>query len=179
MSHRWLLFASLLLAACHSAGPYGYSRSYEPLSAEEAAAAGARELDPVMAKRVPQEWKRSRVSVFGVVLERADAAGGVADLTLSMRTLAERNLCDAAEETTCRVTVSPHEHARVHAIVKLRSSDVSGTHGLQAGSLVRVIGRLAAGPAASDGTSVLEVEYYRHWPRGEYVTTLDSDHMRR
>jgi hypothetical protein len=179
MSHRWLPLASLLLAACHSAGPYGYSRSYEPLSSEEAAAAGARELDPVMAQRVPQEWKRTRVSVFGVVLERADAAGGVADLTLSMRSLAERNLCDAAEEASCRVTVSPHEHARVHAIAKLRPSDVSGARGLQAGSLVRVIGRLAAGTAQTDGASVLEVEYYRHWPRGEYVTTLDSDHMRR
>lgn len=179
MSHRWLPLASLLLAACHSAGPYGYSRTYAPLSAEEEAAAGTRELDPVMAERVPREWKRTRVSVFGVVLERADTAGGAADLTLSMRTLSERNLCDAAEEATCRVTVTPHEHARVHAITKLRPSDVSGARGLQAGSLVRVIGRLAAGPAAGDGTLVLEVEYYRHWPRGEYVTTLDSDHMRR
>jgi len=170
--------ASLAIAGCHSAGPYGYSRVYSPLDAEEDAAEASRELDPVMVQRAPEEWKRQKISLFGVVKGRKEAPGGGAFLTLSMRTLAQRNLCDAPDEDTCRVTVGEREHVIVHVVAKLSGEDDIGKRSVAPGSLVRVIGQLAddVGP---DGAPVLSASYLRHWPRAEYVTMSDSEHMRR
>ncbi len=162
---------TLLLLGCHSAGPYGYARSYQPLSAEASASQGAREFDPVMAERDKEDWKKGAVSLFGVVKARTSAKGGGAYLTLSMRTLSDRNLCDDFDEDSCRVTVSEHEHATLHAIVKLTSDDEVGQYSVGKGSLVRVIGKLTDEVDPDDGASVLLVSYYRHWPRLFFVTT--------
>jgi hypothetical protein len=169
----------LPLAACHSAGQYGYSRQYQPLSAEESALDGAREYDPVMAERDKDEWHKSTTSLFGVVKARSSAKDGSAYLTLSMRTLSERNLCDDADEETCRVTVSAHEHAIVHAALKLENGDDIGEHSIGKGSLVRVVGKLTEEVDPDDGGPVLRVSYYRHWPRNFYVTTAAAPGMTR
>jgi len=168
-----------LLLACHSAGPYGFSRAYQPLSAEESAAQGTREYDPVMSGRDKDDWKKGAVSLFGVVKARSQGKDGSAYLTLSMRTLSERNLCDDFDEDTCRVTVSDHEYAIVHASVKLGSEDDIGAHSVGVSSLVRVIGKLSDEVDPGDGTPVLRASYYRHWPRHFFVTTADADHMQR
>src|SRR6187551_1388423 len=147
---------TLLLLGCHSAGPYGFARTYQPLSAEQNALEGAREFDPVMAERDKEDWKKS---------------------TVSMRTLSDRNLCDEFDEDTCRVTVSEHEHATIHAIVKLTSDDEVGEHSVGKGSLVRVVGKLTDEVDPDDGASVLRVSYYRHWPRHFYVTTAMASGM--
>jgi hypothetical protein len=44
---------------------------------------------------------------------------------------------------------------------------------------VRVIGKLNDEVDANDGAPVLVAGYYRHWPRGSFVTTADRDHMKR
>ena len=176
---RFALVLPLVLAACHSAGPYGFSRTYQPLSAEDSAAEGAREYDPVMAARDKEEWKKTPTSLFGVVKTRTQAKDGSAYLTLSMRTLSERNLCDDFDEDTCRVTVSEHEHAVLHATVKLSSEDDIGPNSVGRGSLVRVIGKLTDEVDAEDGAPVLRASYYRHWPRNFFVTTADANHMTR
>ena len=172
-------FLTLVLAGCHSPGLYGYSKSYSALSEEEDAAEDAAEYDPVMAERVPEEWRKKAISVFGIVESRKPGAGGKVDLTLSVRTLAPLNLCDEGGEDTCRVTVSDREHAVVHALVALRREDDVGKHGVTAGSLVRVIGTLADGVDAEDGTTVFQAKYYRHWPRNFYVTTAAASYLRR
>lgn len=169
--------AALCLVACHSAGPYGFARSYQPASAEESAAEGAREYDPVMAERDREAWKKGKVSLFGVVKQRASAKDGGAYLTLSMRTLSERNLCDDFDEETCRVTVSEHEHAVLHATLTLTRDDEIGAHSVGKGSLVRVIGTLTDEVDPSDGAPVLRVSYYRHWPRHFFVTTASRSQM--
>lgn len=174
----WCLPFACAIVACSSPGQYGYSRAYSPLDAEAKAGEGAREYDPVMAKRVPDEWKKSKIMLFGVVKARKDVAGGGTDLTLGMRALAERNLCDDADESSCRVTVSNREHATVHVLARLASGDDIGKFSVQIGSLLRVVGHLTD-DAAPDGDAVVRADYYRHWPRGEYVTTADSEHMRR
>lgn len=168
-----------LLFACHSAGPYGFSRTYQPLSAEEAAAQGSREYDPVMAARDKDDWKKGSVSLYGVVKARSQSKDGSAYLTLSMRTLSDRNLCDDFDEDTCRVTVSDHEHAIVHANLKLASEDDIGEHSVGKGSLLRVIGKLSDEVDPQDGAPVLRASYYRHWPRHFFVTSADADHMQR
>ena len=167
-----------LLAACHSAGPYGFSRTYSALSAEEDAAEGAKEYDPVMIERAPGSWRGQRVSIFGVVKERKEGQGGSAYLTLSVRTLASRNLCDQEDQDTCRVTVSDHEFAVLHAVAKLRPNDALGKESLAPGSLVRVIGKLTDDVDKTDGAAILQANYYRHWPRNYFVTMADRDHMR-
>jgi hypothetical protein len=167
------------VVGCSGAGPYGYSRTYTPLDEEEKALGNSKEFDPVMAQRVPDEWKKARVNLFGVVKARKEAAGGGAYLTLGMRTLGTRNLCDEADEATCRVTVSAREHAAVHVVVRLRSGDDFGKLSVQPGSLLRLVGRLGDDVDPADGGAVLLVEFYRHWPRGEFVTMADSEHMRR
>ena len=168
---------TLLLLGCHSAGPYGFARTYQPLSAEQNAVEGAREFDPVMAERDKEDWKKATVSLFGVVKAKSSAKNGGAYLTLSMRTLSERNLCDEFDEDTCRVTVSEHEHATIHAIVKLTNDDEVGAQSVGKGSLVRVVGKLTDEVDPDDGASVLRVSYYRHWPRHFYVTTAMASGM--
>jgi hypothetical protein len=172
-----ILAVGLWVMGCASAGPYGYAREYVPLDEEDSHLNGTRELDPVMIERAPETWKKSRISVFGVVKERKQGTGGASDLTLSMRSLATRNLCDSRDEETCRVTVTEREHALVHAIVALKGEDDLGKKAVMPGSLVRVIGRLAEG-VEKDGAYVLQAEYIRHWPRDEYVTTGERDSMR-
>jgi hypothetical protein len=132
-----------------------------------------------MVERMPEAWKKAKITVFGVVKRRTDAKGGGAYITLGMRTVADRNLCDAPDESSCRVTVSAREHAVVHAIARLRSGDDLGNTSILPGSLVRVVGHLTDDVDPSDGALVMRADYYRHWPRGEYVTMADSDHMKR
>jgi hypothetical protein len=170
---------SLALVGCGSAGQYGHSPVYAPLGDEEAAAAGAKEYDPVMAKRSPDQWKGKTVSVFGIVAGRSAGSGGKAEVKLSVRTLEPRNLCDSGDDDSCRVTVSEHEHAVVHALLRLSTEDDIGEHSVGARSLVRVIGTISDEVDPSDGEPVLQAKFYRHWPRGFYVTTADRKYMRR
>ncbi len=172
--------ASLIVGpGCHSAGTYGHAVNYEPHGDEEDAAENALEYDPVMASRFPEEWHGKPVSAFGVVEGRAPGSSGSADLLLSVRSLAPRNLCDEGGEVTCRVTVSDREHARLHARVRLDGGDDVGRKAVEVGSLVRVIGQLEDTVHEQDGSAVLHASYYRHWPRGEFVTTAARSYMRR
>lgn len=171
--------AVLFALGCHSPGQYGHSRAYSPLDAEEEAVANAKELDPVMAQRAPDKWRGKDISLFGVVLQRKAGQDGSADLKLSVRTLAPRNLCDNREEDSCRVTVSDRQHGIVHVLLKLEADDDIGRLSVGAGSLLRVVGRLSDDVDGEDGSMVLKGSYYRHWPRGFYVSNKDSSHMRR
>lgn len=172
--------SALLLAfatACSSAGPYGYSRTYAPLSAESDAVEGAREFDPVMAERDKAEWTKHKTTLFGVVTKRAEGPAGTAYITLSVRNLEIRNLCEAMDEETCRVTVSEHEFAILHAQLKLVPADDLGEKSLNRGSLVRIVGKLTDEVDKEDGASVIKADYYRHWPRNYFVTTASRPDM--
>jgi hypothetical protein len=172
-----LLAGALLVVGC-GAGPYGHSRVYAPLGGESAATEGAEELDPVMARRDPARWHVKKVSLFGIVTKRADAGPHAGKLTLSVRTLAARNLCESADEESCRVTVSSHEFDVVEAAVRFTDpADELGELSVGVGSLVRVVGSIA--PDAGDGALVVQAAYYRHWPRGYYVTDEAASVLRR
>ena len=177
MRHRLPAFALLFVTACSSAGPYGFSRTYSPLSAEADAAEGARDYDPVMVERDKADWKKAKISVFGIVQKRSEGPAGMAYVTLSVRTLEVRNLCESLDEQTCRVTVGQHEFAVVHALLKLAPGDDIGEKSLNRGSLVRVVGKLTDEVDPEDGTSVLKADYYRHWPRNFFVTTASRPDM--
>lgn len=170
---------AVALGACSSAGPYGYSRVYSPLSEEAQAAEGAEPYDPVMAQRLPDRWKGKKVSLFGIVKSRDAGARGASRVKLSLRTLEDRNLCEAEPEDTCRVTVGEREHAVLHALVQLDAEDDLGAASVGPGSLLRVIGTIGDEVDPGDGTLVVRGTYYRHWPRNQFVTTAARSHMRR
>ncbi len=168
-----------LALGCASAGPWGFSREYAPLSPEEDAAAGAKTYDPVMIGRRFHEWKGKPVSVFGIVEEVGKTSSGQTDLTLSVRVLQDRNLCESASEDSCRVTVSEHEFAVLHAYVDLKPAEQSGEHRLLTGSLIRVIGPVSKDNHPKTGGPLIEASYYRHWPHKYFVTTADREYMKR
>jgi hypothetical protein len=171
--------ALLLFAACHSPGPYGFSPNYATVDAEESATSGATEYDPVMAQRDPEGWRKKRVMLVGVVTTRGTGPGGGAYVSLSVRRLEPRNLCDNAnDEDSCRVTVSDRDFGVVHALARLSPDDDYGPHSVGPGSLVRVVGTFGEDLDPTDGTPVLRASYYRHWPRNFYVTRASAVHMR-
>jgi hypothetical protein len=177
---RLLAAASLVPFAIGCAGPglYGHAKTYAPLADEEKAIAGAREYDPVMAVRQPEEWSKQPVSLFGVVTNRG-ATGGVAYLQISVRKLEPRNLCEnAQDEDTCRVTVSDTEFGVVHAAVTLKGEDDVGEHSVGPGSLLRIVGQLGQDTDPNDGTPIIRATYYRHWPRHSFVTKAAASQMR-
>ncbi|HEY1695709.1 MAG TPA: hypothetical protein VGG39_26255 [Polyangiaceae bacterium] len=174
-----LLVALLVaLAGCHSAGPYGHSPRYVELSDETAAVAGAKEYDPVMVERQPDEWRKGRVVLFGVVESRTAGPGGQALLKLSVRRLEGRNLCESGQDDdTCRVTVSDKDFGVVYALVQVRGDDDVGPHAVGQRSLLRIVGTLGQ-DVAPDGAPIVHALYYRHWPNYFYVTRASARDMR-
>jgi len=176
---RCVLLVSLALAGCHGAGPYGHAVNYEPLGEEETAIAGAREYDPVMFQRQPEEWRAKPTMLFGIVTVRGNGSGGGAYLTLSVRRLEPRNLCvNGNDEDSCRVTVSDKDFGVVHAVVSLRPEDNVGEHSMGIGSLVRLVGMFGEAVDTNDGAPTMRASFYRHWPRYTYVTKASAGNMR-
>jgi hypothetical protein len=171
MHNRWILAAAALTASCHSAGPYGHSKIYSPLGDEERAVAGNAEYDSLLAERSFDKLKGKSVWLFGVVTNRGSGPGGAAYVAVSLRTLQQRNLCENDDEDSCRVTVSDREMGRVHVLAALAADDDLGEHSVGLGSLLRVAGTVTTDIDPTDGTPIIRVSYYRHWPRGFYVTT--------
>jgi hypothetical protein len=167
-----------LCAACHSPGPYGHAPNYAPLDDEAHALTGAREYDPVMYVRQPDEWRKSAVALFGVVESRAPGPGGGALLKLTVRRLEPRNLCENdKDDDSCRVTVSDKDFGVVYALVTLRGDDDIGPKSVGAKSLVRIVGNVGQEPR-DDGAPVVRAAYYRHWPMHTYVTRAAAADMR-
>jgi hypothetical protein len=162
-----------------SAGPYGHAPAYAPRGDEKGAIAHAREYDPVMFVRQPDEWRKGDVVLFGVVTNRGAGPGGASYLTLSVRRLEPRNLCENAhDDDTCRVTVSDRDFGVVHALVLLTGDDDMGEHSVAAGSLVRLVGRFGENADPNDGGAILRATWYRHWPRYFFVTSAARGQMR-
>jgi hypothetical protein len=170
---------SCAVAACHSPGPYGHSPRYVELGDETGAASGAREYDPVMVLRQPDEWRKGKVSLFGVVESRTAGPGGQALLKLSVRRLETRNLCESEQdEDSCRVTVSDKDFGVVWALVRLRGDDDVGPHAVGQRSLLRIVGNVGQDVSPADGAPVVHGLYYRHWPAFFYVTRASARDMR-
>jgi hypothetical protein len=173
-----LLAVGALVAACHSAGPYGHAREYVVLDEETKALSGSREYDPVMAQRQAEEWRKGKIVLFGVVQSRSPGAGGRARLKLSVKALAPRNLCDNKDDDeSCRVTVSSKDFGVVSVLVSLTAQDDVGPHSVAPKSLLRVVGTIGQDVSESDGAPVVRAEWYRHWPPFFYVTLASARDM--
>jgi hypothetical protein len=160
---------------CHSAGPYGHAPRYVELSEETTAAAGAREYDPVMVERQPDEWRKGKVTLFGVVDSRTPGPGGQAMLKLSVRRLEQYNTCqNQQDEDSCRVTVSDKDFGSVYALVQLRGDDDVGPRSVGQRSLLRIVGSLGQDVSPTDGAPILHTSFYRHWPVYFYVARASA-----
>jgi hypothetical protein len=172
-----LLVCAVLACSCASAGPWGHAPDYAPLDGEAQAVEGARELDPVMSRRTPDEWTQGMVTFFGVVV-RGTPSDDAALLDVSIRKLAPRNLCSAPESDTCRVTVSDREFGSIKVALRMTAAEKDGPERMSSGSLLRLVGRLKPDPQQPDKL-MLEANWHRHWPRGFYVTESFRDEMTR
>jgi hypothetical protein len=174
-----LVFLAMLAAGCASAGRYGYARTYVALDDEAAWATRAEEPVYDDIRRAPEPYRGRVVSFFGIVRSVGQTGGAQARLALQVRTHQERHLCEEDSESTCRVTVSARDGGAFTAVVTLRPDDLDGENRLQTNSLVRVFGTVTPGEYDPEGGPVVQVQYYRHWPRGQYVTTASAELMRR
>jgi hypothetical protein len=176
---RGALALVALAVACHGAGPYGHSPKYVELDDETTATTGAREYDPVMVQRQPEEWRAGKTALFGVVLGRTAGPSGQALLKLGVRRLEARNLCDNGDDDdSCRVTVSDMDFGIVWALVSLHGGDDVGPQAVGLRSLVRVVGTIGQDVSPADGSPVIRASWYRHWPALYYVTKSSARDMR-
>jgi hypothetical protein len=149
------------------------------LSEESAAAAGAREYDPVMVERRPEEWRKGTIVLFGVVESRSAGPGGQAMLRVGVRRLEPRNLCENQnDDDSCRVTVSDRDFGEVWVLTSLRGEDDVGPHPVAARSLLRVVASLGDEPSPGGPGQVLHARYYRHWPAFFYVTRSSAHELK-
>jgi hypothetical protein len=182
---RWLSTAvtalSILLPACGGAGRYGYAQTYVALGDEESWVARANNeavYDEV--RRMPESYRAQTLSFFGVVTGVEGAHGSTpARVSIQIRTHQARHLCDDETDRSCRVTVSARDGGPLTAVVSLRPDDAAGENRVQVFSLLRVFGSLVPGEYDAAGGPVIRADFYRHWPRGEYVTTDAASAMRR
>lgn len=169
----WLAAAwiGLALLGCSGAGRFGYARTYVPLGEEDRYLRLAEESVYDEVRRMPDRFRNKLISWFGVVTDVQPAASGEARVAMQVRTHQERHLCEEPEEHSCRVTVSEQSGGPFTAVLRLSPDDRAGENRLQPGSLVRVYGDVVVGEYDAQGGPVLRARHYRHWPRGQYVTT--------
>jgi hypothetical protein len=170
---------TLLSGACGGGGQYNHARTYKPLDAEEDHLEAAEQhvsLEEV--KRDPNGFKEHELGWFGVVTDVAQTSQGKTRLWFSLRAHQQRHLCTGDNEDTCRLTVSEKHLGSFVADVDIAPEDKVGRDKLWIGSLVRVYGH-PTGEYEEDGAPLIDVDYYRHFPRGSYVTTAARTGMRR
>lgn len=159
------------IVGCAGAGPYGHARHYEPTGAEREATAGAREYDAMRVRERPDDSRRGKVALFGLVESREVGGAGQALLKLSVRSLEPNSTCSRpAEEESCRVTITDQDFGVVWALIALRADDDVGPHAVGQHSLVRIVGTVAQDVSPTDGAPVVHGTWYRQWPTMEYVT---------
>lgn len=171
---RLPLLLVLLLSACAGGGPYGFSPQYVQTNDEEAALESVTEVGYEDVRRDPNGYAETTISWFGIVTSVDES--GVIEMTY--RTLAPRNICSDATDASCRVTVSARAGGPFTARVQLRPEDAQGEDRVWNNSLIRIVGRPTQ-DFDERGGPILEANYYRHWPRGAYVTTAARSSMRR
>ena len=172
----------LVLGLCWFAGcgggSYGFSRTYQPLAGEQRHFDQARQLTYQDLVREPNAYKTVEVGWFGVVNELRNLSDGRTRLLLTLRSHQARHLCADESKSSCRVTISEAGLGTFSADLKLKASELEGQERVWHGSLLKIYG-MPTGEYSEETGPVLEVTYYRHWPRGYYVTTAQRSAMRR
>lgn len=177
MRHAIALLA-IGFAAC-AGNPYGYAPEYAPLGDEEGFIDQAQEASYEDVRRNPAEFDGTLIGWFAVVqkVEPGDAAGQYR-VSMDLRFHQERHLCTDQFDSSCRVTISERSGGPFTALMVLRTEDQAGKYRIGAESLVKLYGK-ATHDYDPQGGPILRVEYYRHWPVGNYVSTGHRGAMKR
>ncbi len=177
---RATFLASLLsIAACGGGGPYGFAHEYAPFGDEETHMDAAAQVSYEDVRRDPADFQSVTVGWFGVITEVGLDENGSGTIAVTHRTLAARNLCADERSSSCRVTVSERAGGPWTAQLTVRVDDLGGEDRVWIGSLVKVYGTPTGELDPEHGGPVLEAAWYRHWPRGKFVTTGARNSMRR
>ena len=175
---RALLALTLLLSAC-GGNPYGYAPEYVPLSDEEPYSERGLALSYEEVRRDPMSQKDRTLAWFGLVQSVTPVPGkDQVKVGLELVFHQPRHLCSDQFDSSCRVTISEKEGGPWTAVLTLHPEDREGRDRLNAGSLVKVYGKVTT-EYDDKGGPVVNAEYYRHWPHGTYVNTRRSGNMRR
>jgi hypothetical protein len=177
---RRLLAAFVLPALLGCGGnPYGYAHYYLPLDDEESYAARAVEPPYTDVVRDPGAFTEQTIGWFGVVREVVPQEDGSVLVRMSQRPHIDRHLCSGRSDDSCRVTISERDAGPFSVRLRLRpGGDAEGVNRVQRESLLKIYGR-PSGDYDSTGGPILSVDYYRHWPRGQYLDTTAQALMRR
>jgi hypothetical protein len=168
------------LMQCNSGGRYGYAREYVYLPEEQPFAQRADEsavYDEV--RRLPDRFADHVLTWWGIVSNVEPGTEGLTRVTLQLRTHQVRHLCEDETDGSCRVTINDRDGGSFTVLLRLNPDDLSGENRVQPLALLHVYGTVVQGEYNSDGGPVLRGQYYRHWPRGQFVTTASSGGMRR
>jgi hypothetical protein len=168
----------LALSAGCGAGQFGFSQTYVTLSEEDDFADGAQEAVYEDVKRDPVGYRSQNIGWFGIVTSVEAGPNGSSLVHMTHRVHQERHLCADETDASCRVTVADRTSGPWTAVLTMRPEDREGQDRLTTGSLLKVYGA-PNGDFDAEGGPVLAARYYRHWPRGAYVTTGDRNRMRR
>jgi hypothetical protein len=173
----FVLGAAIVMAAC-GGGQYGYDREYVPLSEEESLMANVATVSYEDVRRDPADYRAATLGWFAVVTSVERDAQGRTLIHGNHRIHQARHLCSDETAGSCRVTVSDRESGPFTAVVDIHPEDREGDARLWGGSLVKVYGS-PNGEFDTQGGPIIEAGFYRHWPRGTYVTTGAAASMRR
>jgi hypothetical protein len=172
------LFALPCLLACGS-NPYGYSPQYAPLSEEEAYFDKGIDQSYEEVRRDPSSHQKELLAWFGVVDDVQNVGtSGQARVALTLHFHQDRHLCTDQFDSSCRVTISDKAGGPFSVLLTLKPEDREGRDRLYGGSLLKVYGHVTT-DYDDRGGPILKADYYRHWPRGMYVTTERAGNMRR
>ncbi len=181
LQHRfpWLALCVLCWAACGgSSNNYNFARSYEPLRAEKGHHRAAQAVPYEDVKRDPNGFKDTELGWFGVVREIGELGDGRTRLSLALHAHQARHLCREPAASSCRLTIAERPLGSFTVELALQPEEKQGRDRVWVGSLLKIYGH-PSGEYAEDGGPILNVTYYRHWPRGTFVTTADRASMRR
>jgi len=182
MRAAWIPVLLLLLGSIAGCGGdrFGYSRSYTAYGDEGPFLDREVELSYEEVRRFPDRHAEELLGWFGVVrrIDALDRDTGEARLTLEYRRHQARHLCSDERSGSCRVTVSQRGIGPFQVLLTVRPEDLQeGTDRLWTGSLLKVYGHVTDAGTEETGPTI-QVEHYRHFPHGTYVTTAAAGSMR-
>lgn len=175
-----VLAVALTTVACGGGNSLGYAREYVPLSNEKPYYERAEAVAYEDVRRDPELLRGKLLGWFGVVtdVEKKPDPNSRARVALTLRFHQDRHLCENQFDDSCRVTVSERSGGPFSALITLRPEDTQGKNRVYTGSLIKVYG-IPTGDYDDEGGPIIEARFYRHWPRGTYVTTAWQGSMRR
>jgi hypothetical protein len=173
-----LVVSALCWVACGGSSNYNFARSYEPLRAEKGHFDSAQAVPLEDVKRDPNGFKDTEIGWFGVVQGVRELGDGRTRLSLALHAHHERHLCRDQAASSCRLTIAERDLGPFTVDLALKPEEKQGKDRVGVGALLKVYGH-PSGEYADDGGPILNVTYYRYWPRGTYVSTADRASMRR